>query len=456
LPHFLPRRFHAKILDSLCEVFFSSFEIVMNILLIGSGGREHALAWKIKQSPLCKRLFAAPGNPGMESLADLLPISVTDIPAILKACADFKIDLVVVGPEDPLAAGLADVLTENGIKVFGPSKAGAQLEADKAFSKKMMRDASIPTAEGRAFTSLKAALAFVETRTEPLVVKAAGLAKGKGVIVCSDPVEAIDAVRNIMEKKVFGSAGDTVVIEERLDGPEVSLLAFVDGNSAYLMEAAQDHKRIGDRDTGPNTGGMGAYSPSPLLTDTIVEKVQREVIVPLLDTLKRHEIDFRGILYTGLMLTAGGPKVLEFNARFGDPECQPLMMRLQSDIVEIMLATVDRKLDGITLKWDPRPTVCVVLASEGYGWKPDDQVKKGVEIHGLDAAAKHQDVVVFHAGTKRDGNRIITSGGRVLGVTAIGDTLEAARKKVYAAIESIKFDGMQFRTDIGGKSIKPK
>ncbi len=423
----------------------------MNILLIGSGGREHALAWKIKQSPLCDRLLIAPGNPGMAGLGELLPISVTDTPAIIKAAKDFSVGLVVVGPEDPLALGLVDELEKAGIKAFGPSKAGAQLEADKAFSKKMMRDASIPTAEGRTFTNMASAISFVETRTEPLVVKASGLAKGKGVIVCSDPVEALDAVRNIMEKKIFGDAGKTVVIEERLEGPEVSLLAFVDGNNAYLLEAAQDHKRIGDGDTGPNTGGMGAFSPAPLLTDTVIEKVQREVLVPLMDTLRRHEIDFRGILYTGLMLTAGGPKVLEFNCRFGDPECQPLMMRLQSDIVEIMLATVDRKLDSITLKWDERTAVCVVLASEGYGWKSDKEVRKGVEITGLDAAAKLKDVVVFHAGTKSEGGKIVTSGGRVLGVTALGDNLEDARKKAYAACELIHFDGMQYRKDIGKK-----
>ncbi|MCL2639734.1 MAG: phosphoribosylamine--glycine ligase, partial [Phycisphaerales bacterium] len=340
----------------------------MKILLIGSGGREHALAWKIKQSPLCTRLFIAPGNPGMATLGELLPIKANDVAALVKVAADLAVDLVVVGPEDPLALGIADALTEKKIKVFGPSKAGAALEADKAFSKKMMRDASIPTAEGRVFTNFKAALAFVETRIEPLVVKAAGLAKGKGVIVCNDPVEAIDALRDIMEKRIFGDAGNSVVIEERLDGPEVSLLAFVDGTNAYLLEGAQDHKRIGDNDTGPNTGGMGAYSPAPLLTDTVLEKVEREVIVPLMDSLKRNDIDFRGILYTGLMLTAGGPKVLEFNARFGDPECQPLMMRLQSDIIEVMLATVEQKLDEITLQWDPRTAVCVVLASEGYGW----------------------------------------------------------------------------------------
>lgn len=428
----------------------------MNILLVGSGGREHALAWKIKQSPLCSRLFIAPGNPGMAGLGELLPIKANDVAGLVKAAQDLAVELVVIGPEDPLALGLADALGEKGIKAFGPGRAGAALEADKAFSKKMMRDAAIPTAEGRTFTNFKSALAYVESRTEPLVVKASGLARGKGVIVCSDPVEAIDAVREIMEKKVFGDAGNTVVIEERLDGPEVSLLAFVDGNSAYLMEAAQDHKRIGDGDTGPNTGGMGAYSPAPLLTDNVVEKVQREVIVPLLDALLRHEIDYRGILYTGLMLTAGGPKVLEFNARFGDPECQPLMMRLQTDIVEVMLACVERKLNTITLKWDPRPSMCVVVASEGYGWKPDDQVKKGVEITGLDAAAKVEGVQVFHAGTTLKDGKIVTSGGRVLGVTAIADTLQAARDKAHEAIGKIHFDGMQYRKDIGKAMLAGK
>ena len=424
----------------------------MKILLVGSGGREHSLAWKIKQSKLCDRLFIAPGNPGMAALGELLPFKANDIPALVKAAQDVKADLVVVGPEDPLALGLVDALKEKGIRAFGPSKAGAQLEADKAFSKKMMRDASIPTAEGRIYTNLNAAMSFVETRTEPLVVKAAGLAKGKGVIICSDPVEAMDAVRNIMEKKIFGDAGNTVIIEERLEGPEISLLAFVDGVNAYLMEGAQDHKRIGDRDTGPNTGGMGAYSPAPLLTDDLLDKVQRETLVPLMDSLKRHEIDYRGILYTGLMLTAGGPKVLEFNARFGDPECQPLMMRLKSDLVQVMLATIDQRLDQVTLEWDPRPSVCVVLASEGYGWKPDDQVKKGVEITGLEDAGKLPDTVIFHGGTALKDGKLVTSGGRVLGVTCIAPTLEEARNRAAQAIAKIHFDGMQWRKDIGAKT----
>ncbi len=421
----------------------------MNILLVGSGGREHALAWKIKQSPLCGRLFIAPGNPGMAHLGELLPIRADDVAGLLKAAWDLSVDLVVIGPEDPLAAGLADACQEKGIKVFGPSKAGAQLESDKAFSKKIMREALIPTAEGRAFTQLNQALAYVESRTEPLVVKAAGLAKGKGVIICGDPVEALDVVRDIMEKKIFGAAGNTVVVEERLEGPEISLLAFVDGANAYLLEGAQDHKRIGENDTGPNTGGMGAFSPAPQLTDDIVNKVQAEVIVPLLDSLKRNEIDFRGILYTGLMLTAGGPKVLEFNTRFGDPECQALLVRLKSDLVEAMLATAERRLDRITLEWDKRVSVCVVAASEGYGWKPDDQVKKGVEITGIEEAAKTPETVIFQAGTAMKDGRLITAGGRVLGVTSLGETLEIARSRAAAAMEKIHFEGMQWRRDIG-------
>ncbi len=421
----------------------------MKIMLIGSGGREHAMAWKIKSSSLCDRLFIAPGNPGMAELGDLVSIKADDISAITAFALNNHIDLVVVGPEDPLALGLVDALAEKKIRAFGPSKAGATLEADKAFSKKIMREAGIPTAEGKSFNRLQDAMAFVESRNEPLVVKAAGLARGKGVVVCRDPVEALDAVRNIMEKKVFGAAGNTVVIEERLEGPEVSLLAFIDGHHAYIMEAAQDHKRIGDGDTGPNTGGMGAFSPAPLLTDEVLAKVQREILVPLLDILHRYEIDYRGVLYTGLMLTAGGPKTLEFNCRFGDPEAQPLLMRLRSDLVEVMLACLDRKLDTITLDWDPRPAVCVVLAGDGYGWKPDDQVLKGVRISGLSAAARLADVRIFHGSTTMKDGQLVTSGGRVLGVCALGENLAAARQTVYTAIQQIHFPGMQYRRDIG-------
>ena len=423
----------------------------MKILLIGSGGREHALAWKIKSSPLCDTLLIAPGNPGMANLGELIPVKSDALADLVKLAVDRQVDLVVVGPEDPLALGLVDALAEKTIRAFGPRRAAAQLEADKSFSKKIMREALIPTAEGRSFNNMRSALSYVETRTEPLVVKAAGLARGKGVIVCRDPVEAMDAVRDMMEKKIFGSAGQTVVIEERLDGAEISLLAFVDGQSAYIMEAAQDHKRIGENDTGPNTGGMGAFSPAPLMTDELLTRAEREIIVPLLDTLKRNEIDYCGILYIGLMLTPGGPKTLEFNCRFGDPEAQPLLMRLETDLVEVMLACIDGKLDGITLRWKPQTAVCVVLASEGYGWKPDDQVVRGVPITGIQQAAAMPDVQVFHAGTTLKDGQLVTSGGRVLGVCALGEDLRDARQKAYAAAAKIHFPGMQLRPDIGGR-----
>lgn len=422
----------------------------MKILLIGSGGREHALAWKIKSSPLCDTLLIAPGNPGMAGLGELIPLKADAIAELVALAVTREVDLVVVGPEDTLTLGLVDALAEKRIRAFGPRRQAAQLEGDKSFSKKIMREALIPTAEGRSFNNMRSALSYVETRTEPLVVKAAGLARGKGVIVCRDPVEAMDAVRDMMEKKIFGAAGQTVVIEERLDGPEISLLAFVDGQSAYIMESAQDHKRIGDNDTGPNTGGMGAFSPAPLLTDELLARVQREIIVPLLDTLKRNEIEYCGILYIGLMLTPGGPKTLEFNCRFGDPEAQPLLMRLQTDIVEVMLACIDGKLDGITLDWKPQTAVCVVLASEGYGWKPDDQVIRGVPITGIEQAAAMPDVQIFHAGTALKDGQLVTSGGRVLGVCALGDDLADAQKKAYAAAAKIHFPGMQLRHDIGG------
>jgi phosphoribosylamine--glycine ligase len=424
----------------------------MKILLIGSGGREHALAWKIQSSPLCERLFIAPGNPGMASLGDLVPIQANAIDELARFAGDQKIDLAVIGPEVPLALGLTDALTEKKISAFGPSRAGAMLEADKVFSKKFMRQAGISTPEGRGFTTMRDALAYVESRTEPLVVKAAGLARGKGVVVCRDPVEALDAVRNIMEKKIFGAAGDAVVIEERLVGPEVSLLAFIDGRTAYLLDAAQDHKRIGENDTGPNTGGMGAFCPAPLLTEDLLRRVEREIIVPLLDTLTRHEIDYRGVVYAGLMLTAGGPKTLEFNCRFGDPETQPLLLRLQSDIVQAMLACIQRKLDRVTLRWDPRPALCVVLASEGYGYKPDDQITKGVPITGIDQAAALDHVRIFHAGTAMKDGRLVTAGGRVLNVCALGDDMAQARTRAYAAVEKIHFAGMQYRRDIGTRA----
>ena len=425
----------------------------MKILLVGSGAREHALAWKLRQSPLCTELLIAPGNPGMAELGRCIDIRSDAIADLTRFAVDQTVDLVVVGPEDPLALGLIDALAAKNIRAFGPSLAGAQLEADKTFSKKIMREALIPTAEGKSFKSMRDAIAYVETRNDAMVVKAAGLARGKGVVICKDPVEALDVVRNIMEKKIFGPAGSTIVIEEKLEGPEISLLALIDGHTAYILESAQDHKRIGDNDQGPNTGGMGAFSPAPRMTDELSRKAESEIIVPLLDALARHEIDYRGIIYAGLMLTPAGPKTLEFNCRFGDPEAQVLMMRLTSDLVEAMMACIDRKLDQITLEWDSRHAVCVVIASSGYGWESDDKVVKGVPISGLQEAAAMSDVVIFHGGTAMRDGRLVTNGGRVLSVCAMGDTLDQARQKAYAAVEKISFPGMQYRRDIGKNSI---
>lgn len=424
----------------------------MKILLVGSGAREHALAWKLRQSPLCTELLIAPGNPGMAELGRCVDIRSDAVADLTRLAVDQAVDLVVVGPEDPLALGLIDALATKNIRAFGPSLAGAQLEADKTFSKKIMREALIPTAEGKSFKSMRDAIAYVETRTDAMVVKAAGLARGKGVVICKDPVEALDVVRDIMEKKIFGPAGSTIVIEEKLVGPEISLLALIDGHTAYILESAQDHKRIGENDQGPNTGGMGAFSPAPRMTDELGRKAESEIIVPLLDALARHEIDYRGIIYAGLMLTPAGPKTLEFNCRFGDPEAQVLMMRLKSDLVEAMMACIDRKLDQITLEWDPRPAVCVVLASSGYGWERDEKVVKGVPISGLQEAAMMPDVKIFHGGTAMRDGKLVTNGGRVLSVCALGDTLDQARQKAYAAVEKISFPGMQYRRDIGKNS----
>ncbi len=424
----------------------------MRILLVGSGAREHALAWKLRQSPLCTELLIAPGNPGMAQFGQCVEIRSDAIADITQLAIDNAVDMVVIGPEDPLALGLVDALAAKNIRSFGPSLTGAQLEADKTFSKKMMREALIPTAEGRSFKSMRDALAYVESRTDAMVVKAAGLARGKGVVICKDPVEALDVVRNIMEKKIFGKAGSTIVIEEKLEGPEISLLAFIDGHTAYILESAQDHKRIGENDTGPNTGGMGAFSPAPRMTDELISNVESEIIVPLLDALARHEIDYRGVIYAGLMLTPAGPKTLEFNCRFGDPEAQVLLMRLKSDLVDVMQACIDRRLDQVTLEWDQRHAVCVVLASEGYGWESDDKVVKGVPIDGVEAAAAMPDVMIFHGGTAMKDGQLVTNGGRVLSVCALGDTLADAREKAYAALRKISFKGMQFRRDIGNNA----
>ncbi len=442
----------------------------MNILVVGGGGREHALCWKLAQSSRRPRLFCAPGNAGTAQLATNVPIGSEDIEGLLKfACAE-KIGLTVVGPEAPLCAGIVDAFQSSGLRVFGPGKAAARIEGDKAHAKRLMRLAGVPTAEARIFeptqqelvhakyskkedgplpnidTGYDMAYRYVSTRDEGVVIKACGLASGKGVFVHEDPADALLTIERLMVKRELGDAGAKVLVEEILQGPEVSVLALVDGRTIYVLESAADHKRLGEQDTGPNTGGMGAFSPSGLLTDRDLDTIEREVFVPIIDAMRREDVEYKGVLYAGLMMTAGGPKVLEFNCRFGDPETQPLMMRLKTDLIDVMEATIDGRLDELTLEWDHRAALCVVMASGGY----PGEYEKGVRVEGLDAASSLADVQVFHAGTQLEhGGGAITSGGRVLGVTALGEDVRQARTRAYEAVRAISFRGAIFRGDIG-------
>jgi len=422
----------------------------MKVLLIGSGGREHAIAWKLAQSKDLSKLYIAPGNPGTAQCGQNVPISAEDTDKLLDFARQNDVGLVVVGPEDPLAAGVVDAFEAAGIKAFGPSADAAQLEADKAFAKQLMRSTSISTAEGRIFDRFSDAKAYIASRDEAVVVKAAGLAKGKGVFVCDDPADGILAAEKIMCDKIFGEAGDKIIVEDKLLGEEASILAFVDGQNIYIMESSQDHKPIGDGDTGPNTGGMGAYSPAPVVTEDLMNRITREILVPVVDGMNRSGTPYKGVLYAGLMITGGGPRVLEFNVRFGDPEIQPIFMRLRSDLLAVCLAVCDGTLDRITLEWDPRPAVCVVMASGGY---PGDY-EKGKKITGLEEADSIEDVIVFHAGTKEKDGDVVTNGGRVLGVTALGQTISDAKARAYRAVDKIKFDGAYCRRDIADKAIK--
>jgi phosphoribosylamine--glycine ligase len=422
----------------------------MNVLLIGSGGREHAIAWKLAQSKNLDKLYIAPGNPGTAKCGKNVPIGTTDIGKLLDFAKENKVELVVVGPEDPLAAGAVDIFEAAGIKAFGPSGAAAQLEADKAFSKIMMRSSAISTAEGRIFDKFSDARAYIASRDEPVVIKAAGLAKGKGVFVCDDPADGILAAEKIMRNKIFGDAGSKIIVEDKLLGEEASILAFVDGKSIYVMESSQDHKAIGDGDSGPNTGGMGAYSPAPVVTDSLMDQITREILVPIVDGMNRNDTPYKGVLYAGVMVTAGGPRVLEFNVRFGDPETQPILMRLKSDLLQVMLAVCDEKLDEVTLEWDNRPAVCVVMAAGGY----PGEYEKGKKITGLDEAEQIEDVVVFHAGTAEKDGDIVTNGGRVLGVTAKGNSIADAKARAYRGVDKIKFEGAYCRRDIADKAIR--
>ena len=422
----------------------------MNVLLIGSGGREHAIAWKLAQSKNLDKLYIAPGNPGTAKCGTNVPIDVGEIDKLVDFAKEKKVGLAVVGPEDPLAAGAVDAFEAAGIKAFGPCAEAAKLEADKAFAKQLMRSCSISTAESHIFDRFEDAKAYIASRDEPVVVKAAGLAKGKGVFVCEEPSDGILAAERIMSDRIFGDAGDKIVVEDKLLGEEASILAFVDVRNIYVMESSQDHKPIGDGDTGHNTCGMGSYSPAPIVTDKLMKQITREILVPVVDGMNRHGSPYKGVLYAGLMMTAGGPRVLEFNVRMGDPETQPILMRLKSDLLEVCLAVCEGKLADITLKWDPRPAVCVVMASGGY----PDAYEKGKKITGIDQAEQLEDVIVFQAGTKDQNGDIVTSGGRVLGVTALGDDVTKAKERAYKAVDAIAFDGAYCRRDIADKAVE--
>jgi phosphoribosylamine--glycine ligase len=420
---------------------------LMRVLVVGSGGREHALAWKISRSPLVRALYAAPGNPGIERVATLVPFRVDDVEGIASWARDNAIDLVVVGPEAPLVAGLVDRLTREGIPAFGPTAAAAEIEGSKSFAKDVMAAAGIPTAEHGTFSELAPALEWSRARGGRVVVKADGLAAGKGVVVCGGQGEAEAALRAMLVERAFGGAGARVVVEERLEGPEASCICFTDGDRVRLLAAAQDHKRIFDGDRGPNTGGMGAFSPTPHVGAEVAAMVERDVLLPAVRELARRGRPFRGALYAGLMLTPRGPRVLEFNARLGDPETQPILLRMASDVVPALLAAARGDLSGVALEFDPRAAVGVVLAAEGYPADP----AKGDAVSGLEGPFA-EGVQVFHAGTARapDG-RVVTSGGRVLTVCALGQDLDDAARRAYEAAGQVSFRGMQYRKDIGKK-----
>ena len=421
----------------------------MRVLVIGGGGREHALAWKIAQSPLVKQVYCAPGNAGTRSVAENVNISVDRIDELMQFALTNGIGLTVVGPEQPLVAGIVDRFEKNGLRVFGPSAQAAEIEGSKVFCKNLMKKYGIPTADYHSFDSAEDAVKLFLTETGPVVVKASGLAAGKGVIICKSSKEARAAVESIMQDKAFGDAGNEVVVEEFLEGQEVSLLAFTDGKTVLPLDSAQDHKAAFDGDTGPNTGGMGAYSPAPVFTDDLKREVMAEIMTPTVHAMAREGRTYKGILYAGLMLTSSGPRVLEFNARFGDPETQPILMRMQSDIVPLFEACIDSTLGNCSLEWKKESTVCVVMAAKGY----PASYEKGKEIRGLEAAGEQKDVVVFHAGTRAEGDRVLTSGGRVLGVTALGTDTGAAIESAYSAVGKIEWDGIHYRKDIGRKAV---
>lgn len=422
----------------------------MNILVIGSGGREHALAWKIRQSARVQRVLCAPGNAGIAQVAELVPLAVDDVAGLVRFARDTRIDLTIVGPELPLTLGIADDFQRHGLRIFGPTRAAAQIEGSKAFTKDLLRRHNVPTGFFGTFSDADEAARYVAEVGAPIVVKADGLAAGKGVVICHSVKEAEAAIDEIMRTRIYGDAGARVVIEEFLDGEEVSFIALTDGHTVLPLASSQDHKRAFDGDTGPNTGGMGAYSPAPIVTPAVHDRIMREIMEPVVKGLHDLKLDYRGVLYAGLIITETGPKVLEFNARFGDPECQPLMLRLKSDLVELMEACIDGRLAEVAVEWDARAAACVVLAAGGY----PGAYEKGKVIRGLDALRGWPNGVVFHAGTLRRDDTIVTNGGRVLGVSALGATVRDAVTEAYRAVEQIDWDGIHYRRDIGYRALE--
>ena len=419
----------------------------MKILLIGSGGREHALAWKIRQSAQCEKLFCAPGNAGTSQIAENIPINAEDIKALLDFVRKEKISLTVVGPDNSLALGIVDEFEAKGMKIFGPGKKAAMIESSKIFAKKLMQKYNIPTAFAQEFSSPEEAVAFVKKKGAPIVVKADGLALGKGVIICNSVSEAENAVKKIMVEKAFGSAGEKILLEEFLEGEEASYFAFSDGKNILPLVSSQDHKQVFDDDKGPNTGGMGAYSPAPVVSKAVEKKILQGIMQKTINAMRSEGTPYKGVLYAGLMIKGGEVKVIEFNARFGDPETQAILPRMESDIVEIMLACIEGKLAEKKIFWGENPCTCVVLASGGY----PGHYEKNKEIFGLQ---KTGSAIVFHAGTKTENGKILTNGGRVLGVSALGKTIEESIQNAYSAVSKISFEKMHFRKDIGKKALK--
>lgn len=423
----------------------------MKVLVVGGGGREHALCWKIAQSPKVQELYCAPGNGGIGKVAKLVEIAPTDIEGLLRFAKDEGIDLTVVGPEAPLVAGIVEAFEAEGLRIFGPRSSAAEIEGSKAFAKEFMARHGIPTAPYRIFSDPTEAKAWIRASGKKVVVKASGLAGGKGAIVAEDQQEAIKAVDVIMVERAFGPAGDLVVVEERLYGEEVSFIAFSDGTRCLPMPCSQDHKPVFDGDRGPNTGGMGAYSPAPLITPELSSRVMAEIMVPTIRGLAEEGRPYKGVLYAGLMIDReGNPWVLEFNCRFGDPETQPILVRMKGDLVEVLEACLEGGLDKVSVEWDPRAAVCVVMASQGY----PGTYEKGKQIHGLEEAERMEDVWIFHAGTTFKDGRFFTAGGRVLGVTGLGKTIPEAIERTYRAVERISWEGVHYRRDIGQKALK--